>query len=266
MNDTKLNLVRVCVLKAGELTPNIFSFQYYPAAIYRPAFKPFEEELKRQMKIPFDRPIWVYHHNAQSSTLVPVGAEHFAEFVSHRFIRVFVETERPLAGPELVLNIPTFPELGNLGDAIAKDRMGDPSEINEYAEKLGKLAERIVQGIELGDGDLERMLVCTKERPFCEKCRKRVGHIWYLNKKTFGALCKEDADSIAMGDPLGKELFMMYTNSAFKYERQFEELKRDFGDVPDERIRHLLWINLGSVDNVRAVLSSKFKFGVKEHF
>lgn len=266
MSASRLGMVRVYTLEAGNFTPKIFSFQYYPAVIHMPAFKPFEEELKKHIGIPLQLPIWVYHHDPKTNTLVPVDADNFKGFISHGLIRVFVETKRPLAGPELTLVLPNLSELGSLSAAIDKDRKGDPRPINSYIERLGNLMQSIIEGLQVpDDATLESMLVCTKERPVCEKCGKRVEPMWYLNKKSFGALCTEDADLLfKRGDPLTKYLFFVYTNGVFKYEKQFEELHAEFRDVPEARIRHLLWINLGAIENARAVLNSGFKLGYRK--
>lgn len=91
----------------------------------------------------------------------------------------------------------------------------------------------------------------------CEICRRKVSPLYYIDLRSFSIYCNEDGDMmIARGDAREKDLFRIHCGALFKYQEAFLRLQKDFPRVPEKRIKHLLYLNEGSEDNVRYVLNS----------
>lgn len=102
--------------------------------------------------------------------------------------------------------------------------------------------------------------VTQLEAPNCKTCGIKVSPLYYIDKRSFYTYCNEHGElMIAHGEALPSDLVRIHCGAIFKYQDIFLKLKREFMDVPDERIKHLLWLNEGCEANVRCVLNSKFR-------
>lgn len=96
-----------------------------------------------------------------------------------------------------------------------------------------------------------------RDAPECEKCRRKVSPLYYIDLRSFSVYCNEDGEMmIARREAREKDLFRIHCGALFKYQEAFLTLKREFPRVPDKRIKHLLYLNEGSEINVRYVLLS----------
>ena len=141
--------VRAFELKSGQVTQNVLSFQYYPNVVFNPKLNPFAEEMRRQLKC--GNRMWIYCHDAATNKLnliypssLPTREADFCRNIKSGYIRVFVETEKPLEGSELVFEIPELP--GIEGVERSTD---DYTKFIKYLTNVRETVESIVKGTEL---------------------------------------------------------------------------------------------------------------------
>lgn len=270
-NNNSVKIVRVFELKGGQLTSNIISFQYYPTRVGQAKMKYLVPEVKKQLKCPEN--IWIYGLDATPTEKRLYFLGNSSIKPNFGLLTLFVETERALEDHELTSVIQKPRE--NYTLEIAKKDCYDKKDVESfttYKKELGKELNDIMKDAGIKKGDLKDL--DTQKCPVCCKCGINVGDvskahkhgvIWFVIKDTLEPMCIEDADTLVHNNVMdSRELFMVCRDPVFKFEDEFTELKKTYIDVPDDRIRCLLWLNRGNKDNVKAVLGNDdYKMGYK---
>lgn len=246
-----LKTVRIIELKDGDPTGRTVSYQYLPE-IYRPNVALLKEEVERQ--IGYDgkdrMSTYMYVKNNTDDMLYPLKDDNLGNYVKYKHICIYVERAyRALNADKLDFSRYKVDGIDDASTLINEGKLNTPEQVRDYLAKIRNFARGV------GPERVPEYSSTAK----CARCSNSVEPVWRINKITLEAFCEKDAEAmIRSGEASAENFETVHTSVAFKYQSSFLRLKREFSNVPDNRIRELLLLNKGNENNARDVLRSKY--------